>query len=75
MLSNWLRFRINVGCPANVDARIGHLAESQRAALEHAHAAAGAAAVEHPAAKELLSREIPEGQSLERHQYRTHLRL
>src|SRR6266487_5439474 len=62
------------GAPAKVNARIGHLAESKSAALEYAHAAAGAAAVKETA-DELLRCEIPEGQSLERHQYRTHLRL
>src|SRR5207249_7563747 len=61
--------------PANINARIGHLAESKSAALEYAHAAAGAAAGEHPVAEELLSCKIPEGQSLEWHQHRTHLRL
>ena len=74
-LSSWLRFRFNVGAPANIKDRISHLAESKLAALEHAYAAAGAAAVKHPAAHELLSCEIPERQSLEGHQYRTHLRL
>jgi len=44
------------------------------AALERAHAAAAAAA-RHRAAKELFDSEIFEGRSLERHQYRTHLRL
>jgi hypothetical protein len=60
--------------PANINARISHLAESESAALENAHAAAGAAAGRQRAAKELLRCEIPEGQSLERYQYRTHLR-
>ncbi len=68
-----LRFRINVGAPANINARISHLAESETAFLKNAHAAAGAD--RQRAAKELLSGEIPEGQSLEGHQYRTHLRL
>src|SRR5437016_5475972 len=49
-LSSWLRFCINVGAPANIKDRISHLAESKCAALEHAYAAAGAAAVKHPAA-------------------------
>jgi len=44
LLSNRLRFRINVGVPANIEACISHLAESQSATLEHAHAAAGATA-------------------------------
>jgi hypothetical protein len=74
-LSSWLRFRIDVGAPANINARISHLAESETASLKNAHAAAGAAAGRQRAAKELLSGEIPEGQSLEGHQYRTHLRL
>ena len=73
-LSSWLRFRIDVGAPANIKARISHLAESKRASLEYVYAAAGAAAGKHLAANELLSCEIPERQSLEGHQYRTHLR-
>src|SRR5437763_14807745 len=60
---------------ANINARISHLAESKSAALEHAHTAAGTAAGEHPVAEELLRCVIPEGQSLEGHQHRTHLRL
>ena len=74
-LSTWLRSRVNLGVPANIDARIGHLAESKSAALEHAHAAAGTAAGEHPVSEELLRCVIPQGQTLEGHQYRTHLRL
>jgi hypothetical protein len=70
---SWLRFRIDVGAPANINARISHLAESETASLKNAHAAAGAD--RQRAAKELLSGEIPEGQSLEGQQYRTHLRL
>ena len=31
-----------VGAPANINARISHLAESETASLENAHAAAGA---------------------------------
>jgi hypothetical protein len=60
-LSTWLRSRVNLGVPANINARIGHLVESKSAALEHAHAAAGTAAGEHPVAEELLRRVIPEG--------------
>ncbi|SRR6266496_4052417 len=56
-----LRFRIDVGAPANINACISHLAESKSAALEHAHAAAGTAAGEHPVAEELLRCVIPEG--------------
>ena len=74
-LSSWLRFRIDVGAPANINARISHLAESETASLKNAPAAAGAAAGRQRAAKELLSGEIPEGQALEGHQYRPHLRL
>jgi hypothetical protein len=50
---------------ANVNARISHLAKCQSAALEHAPAAASAAAGRQGAAQELLSREVPEGQSPE----------
>ena len=75
LLSTWRRFRVNHGAPANINARISHLAESKSAGLEYADAAAGAAAGQHLTANELLRCEIPEGQSLERHQYRTHLRL
>ena len=67
-------FRIDVGAPANINARINHLAESETVSLKNAHAAAGAAAGRQRAAKELLSAEIPEGQTLGGHQYRTHLR-
>jgi hypothetical protein len=74
-LSSWLRFRIDVGAPTNIKDRISHLAESKCAALEHAYAAAGAATIKDPAAHELLSCEIPERQSLEGRQYRTHVRL
>ena len=74
-LFNWLRSRIDVGAAANINARICHLTESKSAALEHAHAADGAAAGRQRAAKEHLSGEIPEGQTLEGDQYRTHLRL
>jgi len=56
------RFRIDLGAPANINARISHLAESETASLKNAHAAAGAD--RQRAAKELLSGEIPEGQSL-----------
>ena len=38
------RFGFDVGARAHVDARIRHLAQSNRAAFEHANAAAGAAA-------------------------------
>ena len=62
-LSSWLRFRIDVGAPANINARISHLAESETASLKNAHAATGAAAGRQRAAKELLSGEIPEGQT------------
>src|SRR5262245_10076007 len=55
-----LRLRINVDVPANINARISHLTESNRAALEHASAAT--AAGQQGAAKELLGCEIPEGQ-------------
>ena len=51
--------------PANINARISHLAESETASLKNAPAAAVAAAGRQCAAKELLSGEIPEGQSLE----------
>ncbi len=54
-----LRFRIDVGARANINARISHLAESETASLKNAHAAAGAAAGRQRAAKELLSVEIP----------------
>src|SRR2546427_746158 len=70
-----LRLSIDVGARANINARIGHLAESESAALEHAHAAAGTAAGEHPVAEELLRCVIPEGQTLEGYQHRTHPRL
>ena len=40
---------------ANINARISHLAESESAALERAHAAAWAAAGRHRAAEELLN--------------------
>src|SRR5947207_2586197 len=60
---------------ANINARISNLAENKSAALERAHAAAGTAAGEHSVAEELLRCVIPEGQSLEGHQYRTHRRL
>ena len=53
-LSSWLRFRIDAAVPANINARMSHLAESKSAALEYAHAAAGAAAGEHLIAEELL---------------------
>jgi hypothetical protein len=56
-----LRFRIDFGAPANINARISQLAESETASLKNAHAAAGAAAGRQSAAKELLSCEIPEG--------------
>ena len=39
------RFRIDVGAPANINARISHLAESETASLKNAHAAAGADAI------------------------------
>ena len=48
-----LSFRIDVGAPANINARISHLAESETASLKNAHAAAGAD--RQRAAKELLS--------------------
>ena len=54
--------------PASINARISHLAESETASLKNAHAASGAAV---GAAKELLSGEIPEGQSLEGHDLRS----
>src|SRR5207244_12858681 len=37
-------FRIDVGAPANINARISHLAESDTASLKNAHAAAVAEA-------------------------------
>jgi hypothetical protein len=49
-----------VGASSHINARIGHLAERKCAALECAHAAAGAAAVEQTAAREFLGRELPE---------------
>src|SRR3954463_3173622 len=70
-----LRCRIHVGDTANIHARISDLAESQRAALEYAHAAATAATAHHLTANELLRCEILKRQSLERHEHRTHLRL
>jgi hypothetical protein len=70
-LSSWLRFCINVGVPADINARISHLAECYSAALEHALAAARTTAGQQCATKELLRCEIPEKQPLERHQYRT----
>src|SRR5580704_3388446 len=73
-LSSRLRFRVNLGTPANINAGISHLAERKSAALERAYAAAGAAAGRHRPAKELLSGEFPEGQALERYKYRSHLR-
>jgi putative transposase len=33
-LSSWLRFRIDVGAPANINARISHLAEGETASLK-----------------------------------------
>src|SRR5258708_21725686 len=48
-------FVIKRRCPANIKDRISYLAESKCAALEHAYAAAGAAAVKHPAAHKLRS--------------------
>ena len=51
-LSSWLPVRITAGV-AKIDARITHLAEGKRAALERAHGPAGAAG-RHRAAKELL---------------------
>ena len=64
-----------MSAPRQHNARISHLAEGETASLKNAHAAAGAAAGRQRAAKELLSGEIPEGQTLEGHQYGTHLRL
>src|SRR6187397_2132438 len=62
--------------PAKVDQGIRHLTECKSAALEYAHAAAGAAAASHDvSAKKFLGLEIPEGQPLERHHYRPHLCL
>jgi hypothetical protein len=69
------RFGFDVGARANVDARISHLAESNRAAFEHANAATGTAAGRQGAAKEFLNAEIPERQALKGHHYRTHRRL
>src|SRR5262245_49003829 len=43
-LPSWLRLYESVGAPADVNTRISHLAECQSAALEHAPAAASAAA-------------------------------
>ena len=60
---------------AEVDARIRHLSESKEAARECASTAARAAAAKNATAEELLSRKIPKGQSLERYQHRTNLRL
>lgn len=74
-LSIWLCFRTNLGAPANINARVSDLAESKSAALKRAHAAAGAAAGRHRAAKELFNGEVPVGQALERYKYRTQLRL
>jgi hypothetical protein len=75
LLSAWLRLRSIGGLPAKINAGISHLAGSKSATLEHTHAAAGAAAGRHRAAKELLGRKVPEGQALEWYKYRTHLRL
>lgn len=47
--------------PAKINTRIGHLAESESAAFEHAHAAAGASACGQRASQELLRLEVPEG--------------
>ena len=55
LLPTWLRFRIDVGACAYVKRRIGDLAETKGAALEHAHAATGAAAGKHIPANNLLS--------------------
>src|SRR4030095_65927 len=60
---------------SKIDACISHLAECQRAAFERASPAAGADACEECVAHELLGREIPKRQPLERHQDRTHFRL
>jgi hypothetical protein len=49
------RFRIEIGAPANINARISHLAESETASLKNAHAAAGAAAGRQRAAKASLT--------------------
>jgi hypothetical protein len=53
--------RIDSARPANINARISHLAESETHSLKNAHAAAGTAAGRQRAAKELLSGEISEG--------------
>jgi hypothetical protein len=63
LLLSWLRFRIDVGAPAKIRARISHLAELETACVKNAHAAAGAAADRQRPAKEVHSSEIPEGQS------------
>jgi hypothetical protein len=61
-LPSWLRLYESVGVPAaDVNTRISHLAECQSAALEHAPAAAGAAAGHKCSAKEFLRGEVPEG--------------
>jgi hypothetical protein len=73
-LSNWFLFSVDADTSSNIDTRIRHLAEGKTTALEHAHAAAGAAAVQQGATK-LLGCKIPEGRSLERYEHRTHLGL
>jgi hypothetical protein len=70
-LLTYLRFGINVG--AYINARVSHLAESQRTSLEDAPASA--AAVKYCPAHELLGSEVSKWQTLERHQYRAGLRL
>jgi hypothetical protein len=53
--------------PRKHNAGISHLAESESAALEHAPATNGRAAVRQCSAEELLGGEIPKGQTLKEH--------
>jgi hypothetical protein len=62
---SWLRFRTDVGTPANINARISHLAERETASSEKPAAVAD----RQRAARELFSGEIPEGQTLESTDY------
>src|SRR5215813_11794378 len=70
-----LRLRLRLSVPAKINARIGHLAKSKSAALEHTHTPAGAATRQQLSADELLGCEIAERRSLKRHQHRTHPRF
>ena len=72
-LATWLRLYESVGVPADVNTRISHLAQRQCAAFEHAPAAGGPSASRQAPAEELLSREFPEWQSVERYQDGTDL--